>query len=297
MIKIFLDTDMGSDCDDAGALSLLHNLASEGKAEILAVTHCASEISGPYCVEAINEWYGRKVPIGRYDTKTFLEGGIYCRYTEPIMKNYLKTHTGQRYENATRLMRKVLSENSDVVLVTVGMFNNVAELMLSEGDDISPLSGVELIKKSVACMYSMGGHFSDLSYAEFNIKNDIENAKYVSENFPAPIVYCGFEIGENVLTGINLIDADENHPVKFAYAKNMEIMVRRGEKPLRSSWDPITVYCAVEQENDIFEKSEGCKITFDDEGRVVLEPGGKDFYMISKVSDEEIRDVIDKYIK
>ncbi len=34
-IKVILDTDMGSDCDDAGALSLLHKFAKEGKTAIL----------------------------------------------------------------------------------------------------------------------------------------------------------------------------------------------------------------------------------------------------------------------
>ena len=40
MIKLMFDTDMGSDCDDAGALALLHELATLGECEILSVTHC-----------------------------------------------------------------------------------------------------------------------------------------------------------------------------------------------------------------------------------------------------------------
>lgn len=42
MVKIIIDTDIGSDCDDAGALALAHNLANEGKCQILAVTNCLS---------------------------------------------------------------------------------------------------------------------------------------------------------------------------------------------------------------------------------------------------------------
>ena len=37
--KIILDTDLGTDCDDAGAIAMLINMASEGKAEILGMTH------------------------------------------------------------------------------------------------------------------------------------------------------------------------------------------------------------------------------------------------------------------
>ena len=64
-VKIILDTDMGPDCDDAGALALLHKLEKLGEAEILAVMHCTSSIWGPGCIDAINTYYKRPdIPIG-----------------------------------------------------------------------------------------------------------------------------------------------------------------------------------------------------------------------------------------
>ena len=36
-VPIIFDTDMDNECDDAGALAVLHALADEGEAEILAV--------------------------------------------------------------------------------------------------------------------------------------------------------------------------------------------------------------------------------------------------------------------
>lgn len=38
MKKIIIDTDIGWDCDDAGALALIHSLCNKGEAELLAVT-------------------------------------------------------------------------------------------------------------------------------------------------------------------------------------------------------------------------------------------------------------------
>ena len=35
-VKVIFDTDMDSDCDDVGALAMLHVLADAGEAEILA---------------------------------------------------------------------------------------------------------------------------------------------------------------------------------------------------------------------------------------------------------------------
>lgn len=295
-IKILLDTDLGSDCDDAGALAVLHNLADMGMTEILAVTHCASAISGAVTVKAINEWYGRAdIPIGRYDQSVFLEDKLYVRYTEPLMEKYLQTHKMPEFENAVRVQRKILAENQDVTLVAIGMLNNIAELLKSRSDDISPLCGVDLVKNSVKNMYVMGGNFVDLTYAEWNIKLDTKNAQYVAENFPVPIIYCGFELGADIITGNNLEDAHKDSPIRFAYYMAGDGCSQK-EKPIRNSWDPITVYCAVNQESSLYTKSENCHITFDDEGRVMLSDGGKDCYLITNASNEEVQTVIDELL-
>jgi hypothetical protein len=38
-VRIIFDTDIGSDCDDAGALAVLHKLADKGEAKILGVIY------------------------------------------------------------------------------------------------------------------------------------------------------------------------------------------------------------------------------------------------------------------
>ena len=63
-VKVIFDTDIGNDCDDAGALALLHRLCDKGEAELLAATHCFSSSSVAGCIDAINRFYGRDVPIG-----------------------------------------------------------------------------------------------------------------------------------------------------------------------------------------------------------------------------------------
>ena len=63
--RIIFDTDMAGDVDDVGALAILHAMADQGEAEILAVgISSRNEDVGP-CVDAINTWYGRPdIPIG-----------------------------------------------------------------------------------------------------------------------------------------------------------------------------------------------------------------------------------------
>ena len=67
MKRIFVDTDLGSDCDDGGALALLHALAGLGLCDIIGITYCISCESGPAAIDAINRYYGRQdIPSALY---------------------------------------------------------------------------------------------------------------------------------------------------------------------------------------------------------------------------------------
>ena len=48
MRKYIFDTDLGADCDDCGAMAVLCDGVKQGIAEVVAVTHCTSEIFGAY---------------------------------------------------------------------------------------------------------------------------------------------------------------------------------------------------------------------------------------------------------
>ena len=54
MTKILFDTDIGGDCDDAGALAMLHRLCDLGECELLAVTACYASPYVAGCIDAIN---------------------------------------------------------------------------------------------------------------------------------------------------------------------------------------------------------------------------------------------------
>ncbi|MBR5742391.1 MAG: hypothetical protein IKX85_01205, partial [Clostridia bacterium] len=63
-VRILFDTDLGGDCDDAGALLLLHRLIVRGEAELLAVTHCMASPWYAGAVDAIDRFWGHEVPVG-----------------------------------------------------------------------------------------------------------------------------------------------------------------------------------------------------------------------------------------
>lgn len=58
-VKVVFDTDMDTDCDDAGALAMLHAPADTGEVEILATVVSTKYRWSVPCVAAINAWYGR----------------------------------------------------------------------------------------------------------------------------------------------------------------------------------------------------------------------------------------------
>ena len=45
-VKLIIDTDMSTDCDDVGALCIAHALEQRGEAELLAVVHDTGVATG-----------------------------------------------------------------------------------------------------------------------------------------------------------------------------------------------------------------------------------------------------------
>ena len=172
-VNLIFDTDMAPDYDDVGALALLHALADSGEVNILATissNKCATAVP---CIDVINTYFGRPdIPIGAVrgeaaDRTTWHSG---LRWTEELpMKYPHRILTTADSEDALKLYRRALAQQSDqsVTIVTVGFFSNLQNLLLSELDEISPLSGKELIKKKVKQLVSMAGSFP--KGREFNI--------------------------------------------------------------------------------------------------------------------------------
>ena len=51
-VKIILDTDFGNDCDDTGALAILHQMVYNGEAEFLAAMYPMNDDWGAAAIDA-----------------------------------------------------------------------------------------------------------------------------------------------------------------------------------------------------------------------------------------------------
>mgnify|MGYP000717843328 CR=1 FL=1 len=64
-------------------------------------------------------------------------------------------------EDGYKVMRRKLAESKDgnAIIITVGSFCNMSNLLLSGPDEISPLNGVDLVARKVGKVCVMGGTF------------------------------------------------------------------------------------------------------------------------------------------
>jgi inosine-uridine nucleoside N-ribohydrolase len=242
---IIFDSDMGPDYDDAGAITVLHALAAQGECRILATM---ASNRAPYTaptIEAFNRYFGQPdIPVSAPHSKG-PEISISNHWPDSIASKYLPSlKSNTDYPDAISLYRKVLSKQPDksVTIVTVGFLTNLEGLLKSGPDSLSPLPGSDLVKQKVKKYVAMAGKFPEGK--EFNIYIDSTASVYVIRNWPTPILFSGFEIGDKILTGNRLNRSQNEGPTHYAYAYCLRTYAG---KPVgnRMSWDQTAVLCAV----------------------------------------------------
>ena len=243
-VPLIIDTDMATDCDDAGALAVAHALESRGECRILAVVVNNKDPYSVGAVDAINTWYGRgDVPLGAYQGDTVGKTGSYKAIAENTSAYGHDVVTSKQVPDAITTYRTVLAAQPDssVVIASIGWLNNLRDLLKSPGDAISPLTGRELVAAKVKSVSIMGGRYPAGSEYNFTSFGSPPSTQYVIANWPdsVPLMFQGYEIGENVSTGPSLLATPAENPVRHAYET-----IYSGIKG-RHSWDQCTILHAV----------------------------------------------------
>jgi len=295
-VKIIFDSDMGPDYDDVGALTMLHAFADSGKAEILGTIASNKYSLVAPCLNVINTYYGRpQIPIGVPKTHG-VNIGCSQHWSDSLIANYPHSiKSNDQAQDAVSLYRKILASQPDtsVVIVTVGFLTNLNDLLLSGSDTFSPLSGKNLVQKKVKRLVSMAGKFPE--GWEFNVKEDSTSSKYVFENWPTRIILSGFEIGEKIFTGKNLIKSNLKSPAKMAFKIAMSFS--ESDKNGRMSWDQTAVLTAIQGPDENFSEIYG---------KMIAEPSGFNrwrnlengthSYLVFKKTPEKLSEIIEHYM-
>ncbi len=283
-VKIILDTDMGSDCDDAGALALLHRYADLGLAEIIGCIYSSGKVPyGAGITEAINIYYGRPdIPIGAYygdevgDPVDKMTAGKLVRDTVAFGHSIIHNTDA---EEQTQLNRRLLSEqeNGGITYITIGHTKGLYELLVSGPDDISPLSGRELIAEKVDRWIALGalnanneGNYFVRDW-NFFFNETAPYTGYLVENFPAPVYYI--DAGTDVMTGKSLKYTAPGNIVRTVYRDWLWEVMEKTLDDQRPSWDLAAVYFAVKGTGDFLVNTGRGRLEFDAERGSRWHPG------------------------
>ncbi len=244
-VAIILDTDMGPDYDDVGALAVLHALADRKEVLPLAVIASNKNEWVVPTIDVLNTWYGRpELPTGGPKGEAPSHGAPQG-WPEMLVQKY--PHTIKKTEDApdaVETYRKVLAAQPDrsVTIVTVGFLTNLKNLLESQPDKTSPLSGSDLVRRKVKELVSMAGAFPE--GREYNVLVDSVASETVFSQWPTQIIFSGFEIGNKIKTGLKVVANERlNSPVKDVYAWAMP--KSKGDAEGRMSWDQTAVLVAV----------------------------------------------------
>ena len=305
-VRIVFDTDIGNDVDDVMALAVAHALQSRGECEILAVTTTKDNQYVAPVADLFNTFYGRpEIPIAIVRNGATKEDGRYNRQILELKDDegnprYPLTRTQEELANlpdAVPFLRKLLANESDnsVVMVQIGFFTNFARLLDSPADDISPLTGKELIAKKVKFLSLMAGAFGEPpGYKEYNVVNDIPSAQKLIAEWPTEMVFSGHEIGRLIqFLGISMKEDYryvKYHPLPDAYH------FYRGLDNSQPTYDLTSVLYAVRPNRGYFTLSQRGTVTVQDDGQTTFTASetGKHRFMI--VSPEQIAVVREAFV-
>lgn len=225
-VKLILDTDMDSDCDDVGALAMLHAMADAGEVDLLGIAVSSHHVWSAPCTDAINTWYGRPdLPIGAPKGHAAQAKSRFAKTIAERFPHDLKR--AEQTEDAVALYRRLLlaAPERSVVVVTIGDLTNIADLLKSPARDGQP-DGMTLVKQKVALWACMGGNFigkpahDDLKLTNNNFTGDKAGSLYAVQNWPTRLVFVGREIGSvpsGLKAGARLKELPADHPVRVGY--------------------------------------------------------------------------------
>lgn len=291
-IHILLGTDWWTDCDDIVALRLLCRAHKAGVIRLECV--CADAVMD-YTAASLDAFImseGLEIPIG-LDKSAFDEGER-CRYQKVLAGYPHRINYNTECEDAYRLYRRVLTEiEGKADIVEIGFPQIIHRLLVSEADDISPLSGMEMVRQKVNKIWMMAGKWDEPDGKEYNLVKTPASrlaGHFICENSPVPITFLGFEVGESVITGGGEPDNDLMRTG----------MAARGSQGGRSSWDPMLTLMAIinDEEAAGYKRITGkaCVNPMTGENNFTESPNGNHAYVVKAQPDSYYSELINSLI-
>ena len=269
MPLIILDTDIGSSTDDLFTMEMLYRYEEHGRCRILGMVVDREGEQNAVFTDVMNTYFGHgDVPIGLVrdgidSPKVWIDYAHVADIKDtnglPMFKRSVADYS--TLPDGWQLYRKLLAAQPDhsVSIVCTGFVTCLAQLLQSEGDEYSPLNGVELVRQKVKCIYLQGGVFGEAEEPDFNFAQGANFAQEFFSLWPTDVdmVFSPMETGqaveytpEQVISDVSWTDA---HPIKQVY---MNCNCNTGQR----MWDVMPTVQAVEGD-ELFTLSERGNLT------------------------------------
>lgn len=297
-LDFILDTDVGGDCDDMLAIAYMIYAQQHSMVKIKAVTQCNACPGGTSLIRTAFEFLREPAPLIGEPVGNALSADNYCT---SVLDRFGSDHL--TYPDAVTVLRRALADSSDAILCAIGPFNNIAALLESKGDEISPLDGVSLVREKCAKVVVMAGGFvkgeDGLNRPEWNALCDVPATKTMVQLCPVPLVFLPFEAGLDMLTGGPLMDKyGDGTPLTLSYYLTGDTREIGG----RHSWDPATLLYAIEGCGDWFDEGSRGTVAVDDEGRTVMTEDANGLHSVLTIkphdgmTEQQCKDCIAAYL-
>ena len=275
---IIFDTDIGSSADDLFALEMLYRYEDEGRCRLLGVMVDREGEGNAAFADVMNTYFDHSdVPVG------LIRNGIKDPKVWIDYAHVADTKDGEGHQMCSRsiadysslpdgwqLYRQLLAAQPDhsVSIVSVGFVTCLAQLLASGADEYSLLSGMELVRQKVKCIYLQGGVFGEAEEPDFNFAQGLTFAKTFFQKWPQEVdmVFSPMEAGQDVEYTPEQVIADvswtDAHPIKQVY---MQCDCNTGQR----MWDVMPVIQAVEGDS-LFSLSERGTVTLTDQAETIF---------------------------
>ena len=295
MRYFILGTDWSSDCDDVLAVRLFCRAHRAGEIVLLGVNiDDKIDLSVRSLSAFMKTEECEDIPIG-FDRKA----KMHCRdpkYQKRLCLLPSLLTSNEQAEDSVKFYRRLIANAPESVeIAEIGFLQSLAALLRSEPDDISPLSGYDLVKTKVKKLWIMGGKWDERGGKEHNFcctRATRKGGAYICKHWPTPIAFLGWEVGNNVCIGGGLPDGDVARDALIDYGCDPT----RG----RDGWDPMLAHLALTGDEEkagysvVTGKARLCALT----GKNYFTPGaGSHEYVVKEKPDEYYIETINDLLR
>lgn len=304
---VILDTTIGSDVDDTLTIAALHGYAVLGDATFAAITLSDGDPTAIGYADALNHFFRASPTIGTADPnpRTMSNDAPFHRQIAADTDRF-RADEPTLAEPAVTTLRRTLAGAPDgtVTIIAGGPLTNLAALLDSPADAISPLSGSALVEAKVEHLTIAGGDFAK-ERPELNVVLDADAARSVLDDWPSPVLMSGWSVGAELLfPGEELLD------IPAADSPVVEAFTLYGENALATEFPYFqptftlsalvgTIDEATDPVGSGFTQSQPGVVSVDAAGITTFTPGGHGRHQLLRApaSDGSKAAAIDRFVE